>query len=749
MYRYNIRIKTAQIDFIPVEQFTNYFPGVNVKRNLIDRYLVSIGDVASPEQMKKFCDEYGISKDNYVKIRGLGQSTAFSNILTLSIPGTENRKKIGQVLRSDVAEKFFGVTDRYVLLAPKTSLPPEIQEAIGYVAGKKKHNFLIPYTGDNEELKKIYDEKRGKFPGLTNSQLYELLERPRLLKQWQDSGNAPSEFKDPKYNKQFSHSLFKTNNLNKKLETLKYSQEQIASMSMQEKVDVLQSQINQQLEQIFKYGKLLPDVKTEKIRYVGNNPDSLPEGIRDYGATTGQWSELISERSGKPQDVTKKFQSPAFLNLSPENKAKVISKMWDTGYVPSKSKPKFAYTGDDPRTIERLKKYGLYGREIDVDDVVNASYLSYDNFRQRQSRNNWTNKINKYINAVLSNAPNVNELKNQLQETWNEILTYRTTKSKMDQTLYDTLNPLNKILESQGITLIDEQYVYAKYQAGKTTKNIELRFDYIVRKNGKIVLAIENQGDQHYTPSIRFYKEDPEKSLQKWLAEKLRDKVKLDYCHDHNIPLLYISGYLTDVEYRKVALNLAKDINYYVSLIPEDQHIETLGQNRKNAYIAQESDDLDFELKKYADRIVVSHFSELEQPLYADIEPSRIQDMIHDKKILLSNLLAVYASNFKVDGYNNLDYVKSTTETTDLSQYYRYIDSACARFGYADNQLGRMIEQISFSDRVGKRKYKLPDLSTVVPQPIVEPVEPMEQKPIQEMSLKRHKKKRYTIRRLY
>ena len=119
--------------------------------------------------------------------------------------------------------------------------------------------------------------------------------------------------------------------------------------------------------------------------------------------------------------------------------------------------------------------------------------------------------------------------------------------------------------------------------------------------------------------------------------------------------------------------------------------------------------------------------------------------MIHDKKILLSNLLAVYASNFKVNGYNNLDYVKSTNETTDLSQYYRYIDAACARFGYADNQLEKMIEQISLGDRIGKNKYKLPDMSKKFPQPIVEPVE---EKPVQEMSLKRHKKK-YKIKRLY
>jgi hypothetical protein len=56
-----------------------------------------------------------------------------------------------------------------------------------------------------------------------------------------------------------------------------------------------------------------------------------------------------------------------------------------------------------------------------------------------------------------------------------------------------------------------------------------------------------------------------------------------------------------------------------------------------------------------------------------------------------------------------------------------------------------MIEQISLRDRIGKNKYKIPDMSKKFPEPIVEPVK---EKPVQEMSLKRHRK-RYKIKRLY
>jgi len=744
MSRYSLRIKTAQLDFVPVEQFTNYYPGSNVKRELVKRYLVSIANVASPEQMKKFCDDFGISRDNYAQVVTLSHDTEFSDILTLVRSGS-TRDKIGQILKSDVAKKYFGVNDRYVRLDAVKNLSPELQEAIGYIPGSRKFKFLVPYTGDNKELKKIYDEKRGNFPGLTNLQWYQLLQKPKDEEAWVAEGNNPDEFKKPAPNAYFSNRIFKEPAFNSRLLTLGNSEEQISSMSMQDKVNALQSQINRQLEEYFIFGAVLADTRNEKIKYVGNNPESLPEAVRMFGATEIQWSQLISKRYGRYGDITSKFETEAFTNSSLENKARVISEIWDSGYVPSKSKPKFAYTGNDPKSIEKLKENGLYGRPIDADDIKATDYISPENFRQRLSRNKWTQKITEYVNAMLSNAPNVDELREQLQKIWNEVLTYSSSKSQMDQILDDTLKPLNESLKKQGISLLDEQNIYAQYQAGETTKNVMLRFDYLVRKNGKIVLAIENQGDQHYVPVMRFDREDPEKSLQKWLSEKLRDKLKLDYCHDHNIPLLYISGYLTTTEYRNIAENLAKDINYYINLIPQEQQIETSGANRKNQYIAQESNDLDGELKKYADRLIISHFSELKQPLYAGIDPSRIQDMIHDKKILLSNLLAVYASNFKVNGYNNLDYLKSLNESTDLSQYYRYIDAACARFGYADNQLERMIEQISLGDRIGKNKYKLPDISKKFPEPIVEPVE---EKAVQEMSLKRHRK-RYKIKRLY
>ena len=744
MSRYSLRIKTAQLDFVPVDNFKNKYPPLDKKIQLLEKYTVSINDVATEEQFEKFCDDFDISSDNYVNTISTNSANSFSKYITI---GTEDGKRInyGHILRSDIANKYFGINDRYIKLIPIKYLSANLKTILGYAVGAtRKPHFRVSYTGDNEGLKKIFDQARGKLPGLTNLQWYELLEKPRLIKKWVEAGNNPDEFKNPKPNEYFSNSIFQAQNLNNKLRTRGFSKEQISSMSMQDKINELQSIINRQLEEFFIYGKLLPSTSNEEIKYIGHNYENLPDEVIRFGATIDQWSNLISKKWGKNKNLRQKFREEEFLTLSPDDKSQVISRMWDNGEIPSKTKPEFEYTGNDPKTIEKLKEYGLYGRPISSDDIRTTEYISYDNFRQRLKRQHWKELYSRFQQAIISNSPNAAALRDKLQQIWNVVLTYSSNKSQMDKILDDTLKPLNKLFEEQGITFQDEQIVHARYQAGKTSKNIQLRFDYLIRKNGKIVLAIENQGDQHYVPNMNFDKETPENNLQKWLAEKLRDKIKLDYCHDHNIPLLYISGYLTTVEYKKIAENLAKNINYYVNLIPEEQQLEQPGENRQNQYIVRESNDLETELQKYADRLVASHFSELQQPIYADLDPSRIQSMIHDKKILLSNLLGVFASNFKVNGYNNLDYIKSLNEATDLSQYYRYIDAACARFGYADSQLGRTIEQIALKDRIAKSKYKFPDFSSLPPQPIKQ-----ETKPVQEMSLKRHKKKKYKIRRLF
>ena len=94
---------------------------------------------------------------------------------------------------------------------------------------------------------------------------------------------------------------------------------------------------------------------------------------------------------------------------------------------------------------------------------------------------------------MLSNASNVDQLRDQLQKIWNEVLTYSSNKSQMDKILDDNLKPLNDLLKEQGITFQDEQNVYAQYKAGETIKNLQLSADFKRRERAHRLIAIEPQ----------------------------------------------------------------------------------------------------------------------------------------------------------------------------------------------------------------------------------------------------------------
>ena len=60
--------------------------------------------------------------------------------------------------------------------------------------------------------------------------------------------------------------------------------------------------------------------------------------------------------------------------------------------------------------------------------------------------------------------------------------------------------------------------------------DLPLRFDFAIFNEDKLVGLIEFQGEQHYIPSNGFYNET--------LIE--HDKMKKEYCKNHNIPLIEI-----------------------------------------------------------------------------------------------------------------------------------------------------------------------------------------------------------------
>ena len=82
--------------------------------------------------------------------------------------------------------------------------------------------------------------------------------------------------------------------------------------------------------------------------------------------------------------------------------------------------------------------------------------------------------------------------------------------------------------------LIENHIIYKKEYTFKDLvgkNNNKLRFDFaIMNSNNKLIGLIEMQGQQHYTNSFGISDEEFQYSLE-------RDKIKKQYCLEHNIPL--------------------------------------------------------------------------------------------------------------------------------------------------------------------------------------------------------------------
>lgn len=89
-----------------------------------------------------------------------------------------------------------------------------------------------------------------------------------------------------------------------------------------------------------------------------------------------------------------------------------------------------------------------------------------------------------------------------------------------------------------------------EYSFSELIGNINpLRFDFIVKKNNKIIAAIECQGQQHYMPVDIFGGEE------KFLLQQEYDNKKRAYCKEKNILLIEIPYY----DYKKIDVNYIQD----------------------------------------------------------------------------------------------------------------------------------------------------------------------------------------------
>lgn len=75
-----------------------------------------------------------------------------------------------------------------------------------------------------------------------------------------------------------------------------------------------------------------------------------------------------------------------------------------------------------------------------------------------------------------------------------------------------------------------------QYRIKECRNKFPLPFDFAIFKEGQLVLLIEYNGKQHYKLCTGYFNDK-----NHFENIKIRDKIKLNYCKKHNIPLLIIS----------------------------------------------------------------------------------------------------------------------------------------------------------------------------------------------------------------
>lgn len=91
-----------------------------------------------------------------------------------------------------------------------------------------------------------------------------------------------------------------------------------------------------------------------------------------------------------------------------------------------------------------------------------------------------------------------------------------------------------KIRHLLQINNIDYQTEFTFDDCLNNKTSCKLRFDFAILKNNKLEYLIEYHGVQHYKENSLFFKHD---SFQE---RKYRDNLKIEYCKNHNIPLIII-----------------------------------------------------------------------------------------------------------------------------------------------------------------------------------------------------------------
>jgi len=519
-------------------------------------------------------------------------------------------------------------------------------------------------------------------------------------------------------------------------------------------------------ERLYKYSidpdsdEYNPDIAQLSVDHGGK---SKQRNIGTEGFTLKEWKENVL--GGK---------LPAALrteNLSTEDIDQILNGV--VGSAPRIIKrPKIKYTGNNPHTLEKMRLTGLsadqyytqsewcdsLARVLLLEEKMNpfnidlqkksksnpTDFPLYGQYKDALSNFNISNELGEEnLKKVLSRVGNwfrkrlerdgINDAQNSFQEIKSQskdtfaIQQFIKDLESMDNMFIDGC--YTKQIGSSGEQILKKELSKGlgsdyKYQRTLSInvippgakESILLIFDGAILKSGNIVMLFEVQGGQHYSFNNRHFK-----TYNAFQERLYRDKIKMDFCRQNNIPLFTVSTVLDSNEaaniYTKIVSSGALN-NFVPKGSKEDYNFSNL----------KEENTFDW-VNNYVDNLIYSHFAPIiDTNSYENLIPKINRIMVDLSKLVMVAITNQYNSKMQ-----DTSFMQSFSKETLLDEGHRkLVDSFNKHFG--DKYRMDYRDNVTYLGQVHKIKEQKP----MVQEPL----------PVQEMALVRHKKKRYKIRRI-
>ena len=525
---------------------------------------------------------------------------------------------------------------------------------------------------------------------------------------------------------------------------------------------------NQRLEESF-YGLLAgqrlykytldpeSDIAQLTVEHSGK---SKTRNIAKDGFTKKEWQSLVL--GGKLPAAIKKG--------TPDNEVEKIL----NGVIDSvdrvTTQPKIRYTGEHPHTLEKMRLTGLspnqyytqnewYNSLLKV-EVLEDKINPFNEERQKRykiepsempleedyktelSNLNLQKELGEGVKSNLLRKGNwfrkklerdgINDVKSKLEEIKSSNDTFAIQQFIIDLQDMDNLfidSCYTKQIGSKGEKVLKQtlnkslgpDYQYQRtlsvnvYPPGSKEAYL-LIFDGCIFKSGSIVMLFEVQGNQHYSFDKKHYK-----TYNDFQQRLYRDKLKLDFCKQNNIPLFTVSNVLDNSEAASVYKKLAAS-GALSSFIPK-------GSKEDYNFSSLREENIDEWVSNYVDSLIVSHFNPIiNTNSYENLIPKINRIIVNLSKIVMIAITNKYNSQFQ-----DTSFMQGFSKETLLDEGHRMLVDSFNKYFSAKFKMDYQ-DNVTYIGQVAKPKE-------------IKPIETQESLPVQEMAFVRHKK-RYKIRRI-